>query len=131
MFKFIYSDKINKYLLLLIFITETMHQKIRRLSSALSLLLVISCNSGQPTDETVQSVPKKSSIETEVSVQHLDSADVLVTRHKVWVNNSLAREIINMDTIPALGDTLVTVEQNGGTVEQTAKKDYEFYITVQ
>ncbi|MBA5246999.1 hypothetical protein H1R16_08000 [Marnyiella aurantia] len=108
-----------------------MHQKIRRLSSALPLLLVISCSSGQPTDETVQSVPKKSSIETEVSVQHLDSADVLVTRHKVWVNNSLAREIINMDTIPALGDTLVTVEQNGGTVEQTAKKDYEFYITVQ
>ncbi len=108
-----------------------MHQKIRRLTSALPILLMFSCNNTESTDDTVQSVQKNASIETEVSVQHADSADILVTRHKVWVNNSLAREIINMDTIPALGDTLVTVEQNGNTMQQSTKKDYEFYITVQ
>lgn len=108
-----------------------MHQKIRRLTSALPILLMFSCNNAESTDDTVQSVQKNASIETEVSVQHADSADILVTRHKVWVNNSLAREIINMDTIPALGDTLVTVEQNGNTMQQSTKKDYEFYITVQ
>lgn len=131
MIKVRYSDKINKYSLLLIFITETMHQKIRRVCTALPVLLILACNSTESTDETVQSVPKKSSIETEVSVKHLDSADVLVTHHKVWVNNSMAREIISKDTIPSLGDTLVTVEQNGSSAQHTTKKDYEFYITVQ
>jgi hypothetical protein len=64
-------------------------------------------------------------------VEHADSADSLVTKHKVWVKNSLVKEITKRDTIPVLGDTVVRVTNNGNEVQQTVKKDYEFYITVQ
>lgn len=109
-----------------------MLQKISRLSFAVTIIVLLhSCGSEEQKEDAVQTVSKKASIETEVSVQHADSVDVLVTKHKVWINNNLTREIIKTDTIPALGDTIVTVDQNGTNVQQTTNKDYEFYITVQ
>lgn len=97
----------------------------------LGILSLQSCNEEYKEDE-VSSIDKNASIETELSVKHIDSADVLITKHKIWKNNKLFKEIIKTDTIPSLGDTLVSGEDNDG-YEQTAKtkKDYEFYITVQ
>ncbi|TXF75819.1 hypothetical protein [Chryseobacterium sp.] len=109
-----------------------MIQKISRFGSVVfALVFLISCNEENDKEDAVASVSKNGSIETVVSVEHADSADILVTRHKVWVKNSLAREIIKRDTIPVLGDTVVSVSNNGNDVKQTVKKDYEFYITVQ
>lgn len=98
----------------------------------LASLVLASCNSKEPKEDLVENVNKKSAIETELSVQHIDTADVLVTKHKIWKDNRLFKEIIKRDTIPSLGDSLQDVEDgNGNSHAVKAKKDYEFYITVQ
>ncbi|MBD8082954.1 hypothetical protein [Chryseobacterium caseinilyticum] len=96
------------------------------------LMTVTACDETEEKEDEVQNVDKKSSVETELSVQHIDTADVLITKHKIWKDNKLFREIIKRDTIPALGDSLQVVEDENGNEHSTkVKKDYEFYITVQ
>lgn len=90
-----------------------------------------SCNKQETPEDVVKSISTNGSVETVVSVEHADSANILVTRHKVWVKNELAKEFVTRDTIPALGDTLITVNKNGIDLQQAVQKDYEFYITVQ
>jgi hypothetical protein len=77
-------------------------------------------------------VDKNGSIETVLSVEHLDTADILITKHKIWKDKKLFKEIVKKDTIPSLGDTLVGGEDSDGNdhIAKT-KKDYEFFITVQ
>lgn len=96
-----------------------------------ALVFLSACKEELAPEDAVTSVSKNGSVETVVSVEHADSADILVTKHKVWVKNSLVKEITERDTIPVLGDTVVTITNNGNEVQQTVKKDYEFYITVQ
>lgn len=96
-----------------------------------SLIFITACNEEDAPEDAVTSVSKNGSVETVVSVEHADSADILITKHKVWVKNNLVKEITERDTIPVLGDTVVTVTNNGNELQQTVKKDYEFYITVQ
>lgn len=109
-----------------------MIQKISRLASAtIILLLIASCNEKQTPEDLVKSISKNGSVETVVNVEHTDSIAILVTSHKVWVKNQLAREFVTRDTIPSLGDTIITVNKNGNDTQQTVQKDYEFYITVQ
>ncbi|MBD3905014.1 hypothetical protein NAL32_09500 [Chryseobacterium sp. Ch-15] len=97
-----------------------------------SLMNIAACNDSESKEDEVKDIDKRSAIETELSVQHIDTADVLITKHKIWKNNKLFKEIIKRDTIPSLGDTLQTVEDEAEN-ERIAKvkKDYEFYITVQ
>lgn len=104
------------------------------ISSFLVLMILgslFSCEK-EKKEDAVTSVNKKEAIETELSVEHIDSADVLITKHKVWKDNKLVKEIIKKDTIPSLGDTLQTSEDKDGNAHTgKTKKDYEFYITVQ
>ncbi|KUJ51654.1 hypothetical protein [Chryseobacterium sp. JAH] len=98
----------------------------------LGLMSLTACNESESNQDEVESVDKKSAIETELSVKHIDTADVLITKHKIWKNNKLFKEIVKTDTIPSLGDTLQIVEDEAGDEHQAkVKKDYEFYITVQ
>ena len=96
-------------------------------------LVFISCSKPKEyKSDEVNSVDRKASIETEISVKNDSAVDILVTKHKVWKNDKLAKEIITYDTIPSLGDTLqTTTDSNGNEVTGKARKDYEFYITVQ
>ncbi|MEG2335144.1 hypothetical protein [Chryseobacterium sp.] len=97
-----------------------------------SLMMIMGCKESEEKEDEVQNVDKKASVETELSVQHIDSADVLITKHKIWKDNKLFKEIIKKDTIPSLGDSLQLVEDaNGNEHNIKVKKDYEFYITVQ
>ena len=109
--------------------------KVRKIKIALLFLGFISiesCNDAESKEDEVQSVDKKSAIETQLSVKHIDTADVLVTKYKIWKNNKLFKEIVKRDTIPSLGDTLQIVEDESGNEHNAkVKKDYEFYITVQ
>lgn len=83
-------------------------------------------------EDEVNTVNKRGSIETVLSVEHLDTADILITKHKIWKDKKLFKEIVKKDTIPSLGDTLVGGEDSDGNdhIAKT-KKDYEFFITVQ
>lgn len=83
-------------------------------------------------EDEVSNVDKNGSIETVLSVEHLDNADILITKHKIWKDKKLFKEIIQKDTIPSLGDTLVGGEDRDGSEHiAKTKKDYEFFITVQ
>ena len=94
--------------------------------------MLVSCGGNEEKEDLVNQVDKKGSIETELSIQHIDSADVLITKHKVWKNDNLLREIIKRDTIPSLGDSSAYMENEQGYMQQTdLKKDYQFFITVQ
>lgn len=97
------------------------------------LLLFFSCEeSKEYKSDEVNSIDKEASIETELSVKHDSANDILITKHKIWRNEKLVKEIVSKDTIPALGDTIMTApDSKGNDITGKIKKDYEFYITVQ
>lgn len=103
------------------------------LHAATASLAIISCNkSKEYKNDEVNSVDRKASIETQLSVRHDSASDILITKHKIWKNEQLAKEITTYDTIPSLGDTIIEAAHiSGGSATGKAKKDYEFYITVQ
>lgn len=107
-------------------------RRIKQISLMILLASVFSCNEKEYKEDEVSSIDKKASIETELSVQHIDTADVLVTTHKIWKDKKLIKEIVKRDTIASLGDTLMETEDKDGALHKVStKKDYEFYITVQ
>ena len=98
--------------------------------AAVSSFMLQSCTSA-PEDK-VKDLSKDGSIETQISVQHLDSLhDLLITTHKVWIKNNLTETLISRDTIPFLGNTVVDGDDGNGNIKALwVKKDYELYITV-
>ena len=94
-------------------------------------ILAASCSDDEEKD-LVNEVNKNGSIETSVSVNHLDSThDLIVTKHIVWTNGNTSKTIVNNDTIPALGSSMKEGEdENGETKTAMVKKGYEIFITV-
>jgi hypothetical protein len=94
--------------------------------SALALF-ISACDNNE-----VKDFSKEGAIETILAVDHLDAKrDIITTTHNVWVNNLLAKKIVKKDTIPSLGMTSQTAENNEGeTKNVTLSKEYEIYITV-
>lgn len=90
-------------------------------------LCITSCD-----NKEVKDFSKEGAIETVLEVNHLDvKRDIITTTHNVWINNQLAKKIVSKDTIPALGMTAQTAENNEGeTKNVTLAKEYEIYITV-
>jgi hypothetical protein len=86
-----------------------------------AFIVAIACvigyaSSSPSTEDQTQSVDRKGSIETGVSVVHADSThDVILTSHKVWLHDSVYATIRYRDTIPAL---------------DSIHKDYQIFITL-
>ncbi len=98
----------------------------------LFLMLIIgffACDDdAEKTDDLTQTINKEGAIETQLSVEHLDSQyDLMISTSKIWVKNDLYKTIVRRDTIPTLGE-MDTQDPTGQTIK--AKRDYEFYITV-
>ena len=93
--------------------------------------LILVCLSCEDEDK-VQEISKNGSVETVMSVDHLnDSLDIVKTSHKIWIKNILVKNIIHTDTIPTLGVTTEEGENSDGdTLKVPLKKDYEIFITV-
>ena len=93
-----------------------------------SMLVFMSCED----DDKVQEISKNGSVETIMSVDHLnDSLDIVKTSHKIWIKNVLVKNIIHRDTIPTLGVTTEEGENSDGDTKKVSlKKDYEIFITV-
>ncbi|MFL9485661.1 hypothetical protein ACI6Q2_22960 [Chitinophagaceae bacterium LWZ2-11] len=102
-----------------------------KLLLAIAVISFAACGDDKKQDVT-ESVNKNGSIETSVTVEHVDSThDVLVTTHKVWANFNEFKTIVYQDTIPALGTVNTTAENADGDTKKVAvKKDYEIFITV-
>ena len=98
---------------------------------AIMVLSITACSNDKREDVT-NDVNKAGSVETSVTVSHLDSTtDVLITTHKVWRNLNSYKTIEYRDTIPALGETSTDAENaDGDTKKVRVKKDYEIFITV-
>jgi len=96
----------------------------------LCTFLITACNDDKEDETAV--VDRSGSVETAVSVEHADSThDVLLTRHKVWVNYKEYTTVEHRDTVPALGMLSTEGENSGGeTPKLSVKKDYQIYITV-
>ena len=93
-----------------------------------------SCKEEEKSNEDLtNTVNKNGSVETSVTVQHLDSLnDILVTKHKVWHAGNISKDISYSDTIPALGVENKSVKNSAGESQQAeVKKDYEIFITVE
>jgi hypothetical protein len=99
--------------------------------SCLALLAFTACGEEKKgNDDRVQTqdISKDGAIETVVSTEHLnDTFDIMTTTHKIWKNNAIVKEVIYLDTLPALGKT--SLENTEGE-SKVVNKDYEFYITV-
>ncbi len=100
------------------------------LTGFIALTVLASCSDDK--QDVTQEVNKSGSIETAVSVQHVDSAhDVVVTSHKVWVNNAVYKSILHTDTVPSLGIENTEAENADGDKKNVqVPKDYEIFITV-
>jgi hypothetical protein len=106
---------------------------IKTLPIYLLAIVIIASSCGDDKNEDVtETVNKNGSIESSVTVQHLDSVnDILVTKHAVWVKGNAFKNIEYRDTVPALGTENTQAEnQDGDTKNVTVKKDYEIFITV-
>jgi hypothetical protein len=100
------------------------------------ILLITTCltscdtpNNPAENEDKVQAVANKDgSIETELTTEHLGNGfDIIVTKHRIWNNNLLSKEVIYKDTVRALGK--MSSQSNEGSTA-VVDKDYEFYITV-
>lgn len=98
----------------------------------LSATIIFSSCKDEKNEDLTQSVNKNGSIETSVTVQHLDSLnDILVTNHAVWFRGSINKTFEHRDTVPALGSEKTTIKDNAGYDKNVeAKKEYEIFITV-
>ncbi len=86
---------------------------------------------GQSHDIT-DTVDHNGSIESSISVQHIDSTrDVVLTTHHVWVEGKLYTTIVHRDTVPGLGPLNTdAANSNGDTKPVTVPRDYEIFITM-
>ena len=110
----------------------------KHISTVISIFLFLliitfsSCKEEESNEDLTNTVNKNGSVETSVTVQHLDSIhDILVTKHKVWNTGNIAKEVSYSDTIPSLGmENKAVKNKSGESQHATVKKDYEIFITV-
>ena len=86
---------------------------------------------GQKEDLT-NTVDHSGSIETSITVDHVDSThDVVLTTHKVWANGQVYSTIVHRDTVPGLG--LISTEgtdSSGNNRTVVVQKDYQIFVTM-
>jgi hypothetical protein len=99
---------------------------------AIIAMILAGCSEKTTPEDKVKLIDHNGSIETEVSVAHLDSiSDILTTTHKIWAHDSLVKTYITNDTLPALGKAYNMAEDGQGQTEMVqTPHDYEIYITV-
>ncbi len=93
------------------------------------ILLLTACDDHS---DKVTAIDRNGGIEVSLSTTHLNATnDLLTTHYIVWNKGVKTKEFDKRDTIPAL-ETATTEgeDDNGNTEDVTAKKDYEFYVTV-
>ena len=105
---------------------------LKHIAVVLSAALFFSACKDEPNEDLTNTVNKNGSVESAVTVDHLDSVnDVLITRHVVWYHGQQLKNIVYRDTVPALGIENTTAENTeGDTKNVQVKKDYEIFITV-
>lgn len=97
------------------------------------VILAVRLNSPYtPGNDQTRFVDKRGSVETSVSVQHVDKThDVILTNHRVWVHDTTFATLYHRDTIPALDSMSTEAENNNGDSKiMMVQRDYQLFITV-
>jgi hypothetical protein len=96
-----------------------------------ALLLFSGCTETQKEDQ-VKEIDKDGSVELKVEIDHLDTLqDVMKTHKTFWVKGQAVKTVIDLDTIPALGNTQERTQNTAGEdTSITIKKNYKIFITV-
>lgn len=83
-------------------------------------------------EDQVKEIDKDGSVELKVEVNHLDSMqDVMKTKKTFWVKGQAVKTVVDLDTVPALGNSQErTQNQAGEDTTITIKKNYKIFITV-
>ena len=103
----------------------------KRFLVALSFaLLLSSCGANDANEDIVKQADHEGSVELTVSIEHHEGYDLLKSDYKVWVKNQQVNAYQKTDTLPSLGMTTQTAENDEGDKKQvTIPKDYEIYFT--
>lgn len=103
----------------------------KRCFLALSVVLLLSaCGSDDDNEDVVKQADHEGSVEMAVSIEHHEGYDLLKSDYKVWVKNQQVKAYQTVDTLPSLGMTTQTAENEDGDEKQvTIPKDYELYFT--
>lgn len=99
------------------------------ITAILAVILLSAC--ANQNEDKVQTVDKDGSVEMSVSVKHINNIDVLKTESNIWYKNNLLKQIVKTDTIPSLGTTKETAEnEDGDDTTVSVPKNYQLFITV-
>jgi len=55
---------------------------------------------------------------------------LLLTHQNVYIKGNLIKTLVKRDTLPALGDSIQTIEEDGNDKTVRLPKEYEFFVTV-
>jgi len=97
---------------------------------SLCLLFMFACE--EQNEDTTQQTNKDGSIVSTISTKHLnDSADVAIFSIQYYKNGQLVKSSNVFDTIPSLGKTTETVENDEGDEKEVKlPKEYVIYVTL-
>ena len=99
--------------------------------AALVIIYLIIRNSNNDDDPAVRTLDKAHAIEVTYETKHLpDSSVLLITHQNIYVKNQLVKSIVRNDTLPALGDSLQTMEDETSSENARIPKEYEFFVTI-
>jgi hypothetical protein len=96
----------------------------------LTLLFFAACSDKEPA---VAGLKKDKTVEVTFETQRLgDTAVLLLTHQNVYIKGNLVKAQIKRDTLPALGDSIQNITEDGDENEKVARlpKEYEFFVTV-
>jgi len=104
---------------------------LRKIFPVFAIALLFSACS-KPNDDQVKEVDKNGSVEMKVHITHLNAeSDVMRTEKIFWVKGQQVKSIVNLDTVPALGDVREVAENSAGEdTTVSIKKNYQIFITV-
>lgn len=104
------------------------YANMKNLFSLLCIIYLVSSCSKEPS---VAKLKKDKTIEVTFETQRLgDTSVVLLTHQNVYIKGNLIKSVLKRDTLPALGDSIQTVEEDGNEKQVRLPKEYEFFVTV-
>lgn len=125
------NRRLVKSFTFMLYLFQPMYRVNLRLLLVAAPLLLLSCSEEENEDIT-NTVNRNGAVESSIEVLPLNNdAQVLLTKHKVWVSDSVFKIIEYRDTLPGLGTQIAAAENNEGDQQYVpVSKDYEIFITV-
>jgi hypothetical protein len=95
------------------------------------VILLVILLSNDDKEPAVKNLDKTHAIAVTYETKPLsDSTVLLIENQNIYVKGKLIKSIARMDTLPALGDSLQTVEEDESQTMARIPKEYEFFVTI-